>query len=736
MSCRSNAVNSATTSYARSTSGLGDMQTLSLFHQLVREGRDAPEPSALEVAEFQQSFRQRVQLDQSLSESQRSRILSRLANTEYTPDGPTFHAWQNLAPSATATASELNRLQGDLARGLGITSEELAGQLATLERELQSGGRNNRSSVDQTQTLERMRQRLGYNNGVSLQARLPQDYTTLAAYSRMMDAAEATRNTVANNVLRQPLPDSSVIAAAGYNPASQQLEIEFQNGRIYRYDGVDQAVYQELIQNRSAGRYYNREVRGRYSVSLVDDRPQQINPPAPNFNNSTPPVSSGVNEVAESGVAASNNSSSSGSNAEVSSTRGESESSSTGERERARERTMAALRAIWPNQAQIAQAEAAVAEVLTQERAASEAAQERAETTSRQEQAEAAARTVPRYSENMAAFQAVYDAAKARKARGERPVSFDTSGNATGGLGARGTGRGFGVEIEFDLDGAVNRDAAIRAIGLELQAEGLTADSRQHNYHSNGGDYSRWNFERDSTVSGEIISPIMYDEPESWEQLQKVCEIVARNGGKATARTGGHVHVGCGNYDHTPKNHNNLLKLFKKNEDVLYRLAQNPARASHRGTHWCSPNNIPAQDYNSVSHVRSNNGTHGLALNFQSVGGQANDHVEYRMWDGSIEPGIIQSQIKLSLAMTEAAFRAEQGAFDTTTTNTPEPHGSHKRQNQARAAAQGRRSVRATGEAWQAETKSFREMVDHLFTRQEDKEQITSLFAVNKWQGN
>ena len=38
---------------------------------------------------------------------------------------------------------------------------------------------------------------------------------------------------------------------------------------------------------------------------------------------------------------------------------------------------------------------------------------------------------------------------------------------------------------------------------------------------------------------------------------------------RMTIRTGGHVHVGVGDYDHTVENHNNLLGLFKENEDTL-----------------------------------------------------------------------------------------------------------------------------------------------------------------------
>jgi hypothetical protein len=283
------------------------------------------------------------------------------------------------------------------------------------------------------------------------------------------------------------------------------------------------------------------------------------------------------------------------------------------------------------------------------------------------------------------------------------------------------------VELEFDMShlGWQEKTAAQQRIGQELHAAGLTTTPRQEGYHSST-DYSRWRFENDCTVDGEIISPIMYDTPEDWEKLQKVCEIIQRNGGKASVRTGGHVHVACSNYDHTPKNHNNLLKLFKKNEDILYRMSTNPERGKHRGVRWCSPNPVPAREFTSVESVRSTYNSHGLGLNFQSVQGRDNDHVEFRMYDGSLDPAVIQSQIKLSLGMTEAAFRAEEGAFREV---TPEPIGQHKRSNREQ---HGRRRI--TGEAWEADTASFREFTDTLFNREEDKEQMAALFAVTKWQ--
>ncbi|SEA89808.1 KTSC domain-containing protein [Leifsonia sp. 21MFCrub1.1] len=58
--------------------------------------------------------------------------------------------------------------------------------------------------------------------------------------------------------------DSSVIAAAGYDPSVRALEIEFVSGEVYRYFLVPARVWRELRAAGSAGSYFNAEVRDHY----------------------------------------------------------------------------------------------------------------------------------------------------------------------------------------------------------------------------------------------------------------------------------------------------------------------------------------------------------------------------------------------------------------------------------------------------------------------------------------
>jgi hypothetical protein len=337
------------------------------------------------------------------------------------------------------------------------------------------------------------------------------------------------------------------------------------------------------------------------------------------------------------------------------------------------------------------------------------------------------------YEENFDAFRQAYQAARNRAARGEQVVPYLTE-NATGGLASREGGRGFGLEIEFDLPGdSGDRRAAVRQIARDLYDAGLSQDAYQHTYHSQAeagytDDANTWRLEEDCTVSGELVSPILFDEPETWRNLATACEIIERHGGRATHRTGGHVHVGMHDFDHEVGNHNRLLQTYQAYEDVLYRLAQNPGSPNnrHRGTNWCSPNRSPAAGYSHVGDAADYN-RHGMAVNLSAARGYRTDHGEFRLWDGSLDPGVIQTQAKLSLGMVAAAVRQNPAG---PAHSSPMRLGSHRSQLQ-QAGLSGRR---LRGEAWRNSTLNFRRLADEVFHRAQDKDQATALFSATRWQ--
>ena len=61
------------------------------------------------------------------------------------------------------------------------------------------------------------------------------------------------------------LLNSSNISEAIYHPHSKILEVCFHSGHVYRYTGVPNYIFQELIGADSAGRFYNKRIKGKFS---------------------------------------------------------------------------------------------------------------------------------------------------------------------------------------------------------------------------------------------------------------------------------------------------------------------------------------------------------------------------------------------------------------------------------------------------------------------------------------
>jgi len=66
--------------------------------------------------------------------------------------------------------------------------------------------------------------------------------------------------------------ESSMIHAVGYDAAAQELEVVFNSGKTYRYTGVPQTVYADLLAADSKGQYMRECVIGVYPDHQVARR--------------------------------------------------------------------------------------------------------------------------------------------------------------------------------------------------------------------------------------------------------------------------------------------------------------------------------------------------------------------------------------------------------------------------------------------------------------------------------
>jgi hypothetical protein len=67
---------------------------------------------------------------------------------------------------------------------------------------------------------------------------------------------------------RQPVSSSNLVSV-GYEPGSETLEIEFNNGRIYQYYNVPQIVFDMLMTASSPGTFFKTNIRDSFACSRI-----------------------------------------------------------------------------------------------------------------------------------------------------------------------------------------------------------------------------------------------------------------------------------------------------------------------------------------------------------------------------------------------------------------------------------------------------------------------------------
>jgi len=261
----------------------------------------------------------------------------------------------------------------------------------------------------------------------------------------------------------------------------------------------------------------------------------------------------------------------------------------------------------------------------------------------------------------------------------------------------------FGIEIEFE-------GGNIHAIARDLYEEGLIAEPRRSGYHAGRINPNLWAFEWDGSVSttsggGELISPVLRDTPTAWQQVEKVCEIIRRHGGRATRKCGNHVHIGTAEpLDSRNERWDRLLRLVRAHEDLLYRLgAGGESNGRHRGIDYANP----------VSRRTTLEGTgHYHAVN------KRRDTVEFRYFNGTLDPRQIQANIRVAAGIVDAATRDE---LDQRIPDRVLELGTHHQRERASGGGREDHSV-------------IREFLDTVFARVRDKAAVLWLYATSRWQ--
>lgn len=289
----------------------------------------------------------------------------------------------------------------------------------------------------------------------------------------------------------------------------------------------------------------------------------------------------------------------------------------------------------------------------------------------------------------------------------------------------------FGIELEF-----VGGDAD--AIARDLYREGICAYDHRVNYHARSIE-GKWKLERDGSVSdgsrgGELVSPVLKDTPETWKNIEKICEIAKRHGARIDDRCGGHVHIGMDPLDTARQRWRRFFNVMSGYEECIYRSAggdEGRIRSGHR--HYAESFQRRAEygsnrriRLESVDDVRAlaadvSQRNRYYALNLKNVAEMGKpDTVEFRYFNGSLNPKQIQANVKLSSGVIMAARKCRIKDINSIGYEVSD-------------AFKRRGKLLKNSNTASRSNKKIAEFLDIVCTRKKDKDALLSVFAKNQW---
>ncbi len=69
--------------------------------------------------------------------------------------------------------------------------------------------------------------------------------------------------------MEREIVSSSTIVSIGYDPGTETLEVEFQNGGVYQYYNVPDPIHKQFMESGSKGQFLYTYIRNAYPYSRV-----------------------------------------------------------------------------------------------------------------------------------------------------------------------------------------------------------------------------------------------------------------------------------------------------------------------------------------------------------------------------------------------------------------------------------------------------------------------------------
>ncbi len=126
----------------------------------------------------------------------------------------------------------------------------------------------------------------------------------------------------------------------------------------------------------------------------------------------------------------------------------------------------------------------------------------------------------------------------------------------------------FGIEIEFQL----KDKTSIKQIGHRLFDEALSTTEELRKYDDTGNGHE-WVLKKEATCDFELSSPVFFDTKDTWEQIEKVCNVLTEYGAYTDEKCAIHVHIGLDGILNKGKQWKNLFYTYQKCEPLILKLS-------------------------------------------------------------------------------------------------------------------------------------------------------------------
>lgn len=197
------------------------------------------------------------------------------------------------------------------------------------------------------------------------------------------------------------------------------------------------------------------------------------------------------------------------------------------------------------------------------------------------------------------------------------------------------------------------------SFGLEIEWEGKDINVDLVREYLKGN-ISKWIFANDGSLmsGGEIKSPHLTDNPNTWIELKNVCSYLKDIKASVSERTGAHIHFGANIFGEDLEAFLTFLKTFAVYENIFFRFYYGEF-LRHRDTSYTRYQKLASSirnNYEEINNIDNLNYRHvflkeerSSSINFRNLrfGDKSDDKntIELRMPNGTIEEVIWQNNV-------------------------------------------------------------------------------------------